>query len=602
MKNYKCSVLANRLKQVLLAGIGVMVPILQAQALPFVVNDDIVGVWNNSVVAAAAIRAGNADKQLVGSNNADQLPGARGAVSSLDDGNLNYQKGDLVSAPVVYTTDLELRYRDEYGVYGKMRSWYDYAGKNQEVAHGNVANNYQPNAKLDDSDYYDYNKFSGYELLDMYVYGNWNVGENRLTARLGKQSINWGESLLYVGINGFNPLNLSALGRAGVRLDDALVPVNRIYTNLITDNGVSLEAFYALDWEASRFPPCGSFVSSDLLLDSSCLQSTAAFPATDYQQVNNPLLNKLVVAPVDNSGKPDGSGQYGLSSRYFVEPLDTEFGLYFVNYDATIPVASMQNCDGSPTFCTPASGFVVPLHYQEDMQLYGISAATGEGETAYSAELSYVKGLEVQRNVPEMLEGALNSQNEGIYATRMQALAPGETLKGFQVDRTTLLLGANMDVSRDIGLNEASLIIEASGQWVNLPGTDEERIGRNSNWGSARAPDGTCDSRTEYAGGCKVDGFATDFTWGYRALFTFSRPLPGWGLEFQPRFALTHDVEGHAVDGTQVEGRQVFGATLRTIFQRRFFLDVGRTWFKSNTDYDGLRDKDVYLIAAGLAF
>jgi hypothetical protein len=41
---------------------------------------------------------------------------------------------------------------------------------------------------------------------------------------------------------------------------------------------------------------------------------------------------------------------------------------------------------------------------------------------------------------------------------------------------------------------------------------------------------------------------------------------------------------------------------LRTIFQRRFFLDVGRTWFRADTDYDGIRDRDAYLIAAGLSF
>lgn len=601
MHNNKTSVSARCKLPALICGLVAVLPALQVKALPFEINEDIRGAWNNTLVVAAAFRARDADKQLVGYNNAVELPGAHGAVSTTDDGNLNYQKGDLISAPLVYTTDLELRYKDEYGVYGKMRSWYDYAGENQEVAHGHVPNNYQPDSKLDDSGFYAYNQFSGYEVMDLYVYGNWDIGENRLTARLGKQSINWGESLLHVGINGFNPINFAALGRADVRQDEALVPVNRIYTNLITDNGVSLEAFYALDWESSRLPPCGSFVSSDLMLDSSCLLGTSALDYTDYQQLNDPFLRNALVAQVTNQDKPDGSGQYGLSSRYFVESLDTEFGLYYVNFDATIPVATMRNCDQG-VVCLPPNGFEIPLHYQENMQMFGISAATGEGETAFSAELSYLKDLEVQRNVPEMLEGGLAFQDQGIYASRMQALGPGEVLDGFLVDRTQLLLGANMDISRDIGLNEASLVVEASGQWVDLPSTDVERIGRNGNWGAARAPDGVCDQRTVYAGGCKVDGFATSFAWGYRALFTFTQPLPGYGLEFQPRFAWSHDVEGHSVDGTQVEGRQVFGATLRTIFQRRFFLDVGRTWFKTDTQYDGLRDRDAYVIATGLAF
>lgn len=604
MHNNKTSSRVRLNLAMLLAGLTAVLQAIQVQALPFVVNDDIVGVWNNSLVVAAAFRARDADKQLVGFNNAPEYPGAHGAVSTGDDGNLNYQKGDLVSAPLVYTTDLELRYQDKYGVYGKMRSWYDYAGENKNVPHGHIPNNYQPNAKMDDSDFYDYNQFSGYELLDMYVYGNWDIGENRLSARVGKQSINWGESLLFIGINGFNPLNFSALGRAGLRQDDALVPVNRIYTNLITDNGISLEAFYALDWESSRFPPCGSFVSTDLMLDSSCLLGTSALNYTDYEQLNTPALRNATVATLSNQNKPDGSGQYGLSSRYFVEPLDTEFGLYFVNYDATIPVATMRNCappvSGLP--CLPPFGFYIPLEYQEDIKMYGISAATGEGETAFSAEINYVEGLEVQRNIPEMLAGALALQDKGIYAERMRELPPGAMLDGLLVDRTQLLLGANMDISRDINMNEATLVVETAWQWADLPGTDEERIGRNSHWGAATGPNGVCEQVTVNANGCKTDGFATEFSWGYRALFTFTQPLPGYGLEFQPRFAWSHDVEGYSVDATQVEGRQVFGATLRTIFQRRFFLDVGRTWFRADTDYDGIRDRDAYLIAAGLSF
>ena len=597
--------------------LGSALPSLPALALPFEINDDFRGVWNNSLVVGAAIRARSADKQLVGQGNSNQYPGAHGAVTSSDDGNLNYQKGDLISAPLVYTTDLELRYQNRFGVYGKMRSWYDYAGKDREVAHGNTANGYQPNAKLDDSDYYNYNQFSGYEVLDLYTYGNWDLGENRLTARFGKQSINWGESLLHVSINGFNPLNFAALGRAGVRLDDALVPVNRLYGNLITKAGVSLEAFYALDWEASRLPPCGSFLSGDSILDASCLWATAAQPIPDQVQWNGQVpagspvlpgvpLKSILVAPHFNSNKPSGSGGYGLSTRYFVETLDTEFGLYYINYDSTFPMVNTRLCNANPTpglGCTPYDGFALPLHYQEHMQSFGISAATGVRNMVFSTELSYLKDLPVQRNIPELLEGALAAQNEGIYASRMQAAGPGAVFDGYKlVDRTQLLLGGEVDLAGSTGLTDAKLIAEASGQWANIPGTDEERLGRNGNWGAAAAPNGVCDPRTITANGCKIEGFATDFAWGYRMVGTFTTPMPEWGVEFIPRIAWSQDVEGYSVDNIEVEGRQVIGVDLRTIFQRRFFIDIGRTWVKANTDYDPARDKDAYIIVAGMAF
>ena len=577
-----------------------------AQALPFEINEDVTGVWNSVVVAAAAVRVKNPDKQLVGYNNANQYPGAKGAVSTLDDGNLNYQKGDLVSAPLQYTTDLELRYQRRYGVYGKARSWYDYAGENKDVHHGNVANRYQPDAKLDDGDYQEYNQFSGYEVLDMYAYGNWDIGDTLLTVRFGQQSINWGESLLYVGINGFNPLNFSALGRAGVRQDEALVSVNRLYGNLITRNGISIEAFYALDWESSHFPPCGSLLGIDSILDPGCLQATAATGIPDQQQLSQPALNSVFVIPLTDSDKPRSSGQFGVSTRYFVEELDTEFGLYFANFHSTTPVIGKQLCTtktviGTVEACTGLGGLRLPLQYQENVQAFAISAASGVQNLSLSAELSYFHDLPVQRNLPELSWGAINGK--GIYAERMEAAGPGATFDGsIQVDRTQLLLGGVMDLTSHTGLADATLVGEVAGQWVDLPSTNVERIGRNGNWGAAaNALDG-CDSRTQYAGGCATDGFATEFNWSYRLLATFSLPRPGFGLEFRPQFGWNHDVSGYSVDGFQVEGRQIFGASVRTIFQRAFFLDVGRTWVRSNTDYDPARDKDAYFIATGMAF
>ena len=161
-----------------------------------------------------------------------------------------------------------------------------------------------------------------------------------------------------------------------------------------------------------------------------------------------------------------------------------------------------------------------------------------------------------------------------------------------------------MDLSPAIGLADASLAFEAAGQWVtNLPGTDEERIGRMGNWGAATPPGGSCQALTQNTqGGCKVDGFATDFSWGYRVFATMSLPRPARGLDLYPVVLWTHDVEGYSVDGSQAEGRQILTLQLRAIYQRAFFVEVGRSWVRSTTNYDPARDKDVYGVAVGLQF
>jgi hypothetical protein len=123
-----------------LAGLGSSLAAGSACAFGFVVNDDIRGAWNNTLAVGAAIRASNPDAQFVGANNADQFPGAKGASSTADDGNLNFRKGDVTTAPLTLLSDVEIRYRNQYGVVARARAWYDMQLKNHGVPHGHLAN------------------------------------------------------------------------------------------------------------------------------------------------------------------------------------------------------------------------------------------------------------------------------------------------------------------------------------------------------------------------------------------------------------------------------------------------------------------------------
>ncbi len=38
--------------------------------------------------------------------------------------------------------------------------------------------------------------------------------------------------------------------------------------------------------------------------------------------------------------EPDDSGQYGFAARYFVESIETEFAVYYMNYHSRLPVTS----------------------------------------------------------------------------------------------------------------------------------------------------------------------------------------------------------------------------------------------------------------------
>ena len=61
-------------------------------------------------------------------------------------------------------------------------------------------------------------------------------------------------------------------------------------------------------------------------------------------------------------------------------------------------------------------------------------------------------------------------------------------------------------------------------------------------------------------------------------------------------------MQGYAVDGSQLQGRRTLNLKLRAVYQRFLFLELGRSWVKSTTNYDPARDKGVYTVAVGLQF
>lgn len=570
----------------LVAGLGAP----PAFGLGFVINDDVRAAWNNVISVGAGVRMRNPDPALIGFNNANQYPGAKSPVAVADDGNLNYRKGDVVSAPVSWLTDFELRYRNQYGLFVRARAWYDYELNKGGVPHGHMNNAFVPGARLNDANMYSAEQFDGIQLLDAYVYGNWDIGDNRFSARLGRQVVNWGEGLLYTGINAFNPLNLAALGRAGSRPEEALIPVGRLWGSFITREGLNIEAFYTYDWERSTIPPCGTIAG---LIDSQanrgCFGANIAAPLPDRAQY---LLG--LYAPVNPPIDAKKSGQWGIAARYFVEALNTEFGVYYTRFNSTLPSVNIIPKDPNSH---PIVGVAIQNEYVNTVQAAAISATTGFSNVALSAELSTFFGLPVQRNFPTLIQGALGQG--GPYAAAA-AMPVGASYAGqIEVNRTQLLLGGRFNLQPTLGLADAQLTAEVAMQWApDLPGTDVERIGRNPNFGIGAYPGAACPQRNS----CEVQGFATSFNWGYRLAAQFSLPRPTTGLDLIPVFLWSQDVKGYAVDGTMVEGRYVGGVLLRAIYQSFLFAEIGATFIRNDTPYDGIRDRSAYTIGMGVRF
>lgn len=364
-----------------------------------------------------------------------------------NDGNRNFDTG-LVSEVFKITSDLEANYQN-YGLFVRGTAFYD----TQIMDKRNDNDDFRPSQSYPNNrDFTDGTRDSAgnnAEILDAYVYGNWDVGSMPLTVKVGRQVFNWGEGIFYRGgINTTNPIDAAKFRLPGSELKEVLVPVEAINFNIgLTDN-LSLESFYQWNWKESAIDPVGTFFSeTDLFADGGI---------TAYTRYDNPLLptvmsgyesalaaglvgngtfgpnsyldpeNKVFkVANVGGDINAKNDGQYGFALRYVAEELNlTEFGFYFINYHAKEPqiavdlsqydgvdLAALQALQGplGPAVATldAAANAVARREYVEDIRVYGFSFNTNIGEASVFGEIAYRPNLPVGISATNDLLGDL---------------------------------------------------------------------------------------------------------------------------------------------------------------------------------------------------
>lgn len=290
-------------------------------------------------------------------------------------GNQNFDKGDPVSTVLKGFADIDLAYRN-YGLFLRGNAWYDYELKKGDRPVGNMPNGFTPGKPLSDSGFNSEQKFAGVQLLDAYLYGEWDLGDRPVSGRVGRQALAWGESLfLGGGVNVINPFDVAALRRAGSQLKEAVLPVGMVSGTISLTDNLNLQAFYQYEWEATRLDQCGTFFSVFDGLQEGCLGI--------YDMDTGFLMRGRFDAPEDG-------GQYGLAGRYYAGSLNTEFGAYYINYHSRNPFLD---------FSTMATTGLYSVIFPEDIEVYGLSAATtlfGKtvyGEVAYRPDQPVAGGL-----------------------------------------------------------------------------------------------------------------------------------------------------------------------------------------------------------------
>lgn len=395
---------------------------------------------------AQAVEFSFADNEVAGSIDTTLSYGQLWRVQGQDksnndintnDGNRNFDTG-LVSEVFKITSDLEVTYRN-YGAFVRGTAFYDTQIMDKRNDYYSANDPVQPsqNFPKDDSFTYETRHKAGRDaqILDAYVYGNWDLAEMPVTARLGRQVFNWGEGVFYRGgINTTNPVDAAKFRLPGAELKEVLVPVEALNFNIGLSDNLSLETFYQFNWKETAIDPVGTYFSeTDLFADGGNTAYTeqpalaalrplysalsagnvGGLGGTDYFDGNGTF--KVASIGTDLNAKDDG--QFGVALRYIAEELNsTEFGFYFVNYHAKEPTIFAQLDDGFAGLNPAAIGAAVTPALTPQVQ-QGVAAQAGVPLATLQAVIANpALNPALAQAYAEALTGAVNTAVGGLAA------------------------------------------------------------------------------------------------------------------------------------------------------------------------------------------
>jgi hypothetical protein len=276
--------------------------------------------------------------------------------------------------------------------------------------------------------------------------------------------------------------------------------------------------------------------------------------------------------------------------------------------------------------------------YPEDIQIFGLSAATNLFGWSASAEVSYHQDVPVMINGNDLLAAVLLGVGPAQYRTQVDAAKPGGSYySGWdRFNKTQLQANVVKTFSNIFGAQNMLLVGEVGAQWNDVPDYTKGglRYGRGFMFGTGGGPgfteptDNPLGAQIGAASGgnacsptfanlpvpvpnqiyntqplgCKNDGYVTDVSWGYRlrASLDYSNVMNS-GVTLTPAVYWAHDVSGVSLDPTFNEGRRTLGLSLRASYNKRYTFDLSYTSYWNHT-FDGLFDRDYYSAAVGMTF
>jgi hypothetical protein len=553
------------------------------------------------------------------------------------------------------TSDLEATYKN-YGLFVRGTAFYDTQIMDKRTDYGDNNSPAQPSQGYPNNDSltYDARHKAGRDaqILDAYIYGNWDVADLPVTARLGNQVFNWGEGLFYRGgVNTTNPVDAAKFRLPGSELKEVLVPVEALSFNVgLTDN-LSMETFYQFNWKESAIDPAGTYFSeTDLFAEGgntayttnanfanptlagaySSLVGAGVLKGNDYYDRQSGIIK---VANIGSDINAKNDGQYGINFKYIAEELNsTEFGGYFVNYHSKEPTIYADLNSGytgfnSNTICgaiggtscsnlalaaaggsalarqaLAASAGVAAIdvanqvnarrEYAEDIRMYGFSFNTTVGNASVFGELAYRPNLPIGVATTNDLLGDLLGQALTLGGHGVTNIGGQQVQLGDQIHNVERVEAYNTSLGTIYNFGPSVGFDSLFGVFElaseHLRGSDLKYTAYD---GTTRYYSGR--GNNSYVGGADRDDQVNKNAYGFTTVLSGTWNDVYAGVNVSPYVVYKNDFEGNSYQtGNFIEGRQAYTLGVKASYLNSLEGELAYTEFYGAGENNSSRDRD----------
>lgn len=298
--------------------------LIPAAALAFQFKEGTLqGSFDTTLSYGGLYRLGEPEAQYYGRANGGQ----QNSVNA-DDGNLNYGKG-WASSVLKASHDLQMSYNN-YGLF--VRGYYFTDLQSGDTNRTALSKQAEDRVRRDA------------ELLDMYVYAQFDVGAIPVDLRFGRQVLSLGESTFIPnGNNVVNPVDLSKLRVPGAELKEAFLPVNMLKASIGLTPKLTIEPFWLLEFRRNEIEPAGTYFSTNDFASRGGSTVWLGFGGiSDLTGASGTGLGGILR---DKDHEYGNYNQYGISARYYTDQ-GLDLGFYYARYHSRSPVISARTPTG----------------------------------------------------------------------------------------------------------------------------------------------------------------------------------------------------------------------------------------------------------------